>query len=129
MAVQLGREDPCWAESQSPEVRQHEAFEYLIQIIAEQLRPEDVRSIVHRQKLPVSQQQRGETPALEALMQLERRGLFSAHEIQPLADLLSDVRRDDLVDQHVAEYRHLHGKLFGFSLLWPIGICIACRMG
>ena len=112
MAVQLdgGRaKDPSWPDPQSP---QDEAFDCLIQSIAEQLSPDDVRSIIHRQKLPVSsQQQRGKTSAaLEALMQLERRGLFSAHDVRSLADILRDARRHDLVGQLVGEYQQQYGK-------------------
>ena len=91
----------------------YQGYKTLIQDIAERLGSDDVRSIAFNQDLPAHNNHR-QPAALEVLQQLERQGLFSHFKIQPLADLLKSIHRNDLVNKHIEPYQTKYGELSKF---------------
>ena len=95
---------------QACEGDRYQAYKTLIQDLANHLGKEDVAAIAFNQNLPDSMKQHS---ALEVLSQLERQGLFSHVKIQPLAELLKGIHRNDLVGKQVEDYRRHFGTLQG----------------
>ena len=83
----------------------YQQFKQLLQKVATRLGEADVRSLVFNQDLP------GELKdALGVLQKLEREGLFSDRNINPLAELLRAIERHDLVNNYVQEYIQKFGS-------------------
>ena len=81
--------------------RRQAAFRRLITGIASFLQPEDVTSCLFLHKLP---RDRAASP-LDTLELLMKRGVFSHSNVEPLAGLLQDINRCDLVTDHVEPFR------------------------
>lgn len=84
----------------------NQAYKSLIQDIAERLGEKDVNSIVYQRSLP--EPARPQT-GLDLLSQLDRAGLFSPSNIDPLTDLLKKIHRYDLVSQFIDGYLQRYG--------------------
>lgn len=84
----------------------NQAYKSLIQDIAERLGEKDVNSIVYQRSLP--EPARPQT-GLDLLSQLDRAGLFSPSNIDPLIDLLKKIHRYDLVSQFIDGYLQHYG--------------------
>ena len=74
--------------------------------LAQHLGKEDVKVIAFRCSLPENMKQ---SSALDVLDYLCKHATFSPTNIQPLADLLTDAYRSDLVNNYVEEYRLKYG--------------------
>ena len=85
----------------------YQAYKRLIHDLADHLGKEDVAAIVFNQNLPSSMEG---TTALGVLNQLERQGVYSQHTLQPLADLLQGINRNDLVNKQLDDFRRLYGR-------------------
>ena len=84
----------------------HSAYKKLIADLAQHLGKEDVKVIAFRCSLPESMKQ---SSALDVLDYLCKHARFSPTNIQPLAELLTDAYRSDLVNNYVEEYRLKYG--------------------
>ena len=82
----------------------HAAFRKLITDISEHLRPEDVTKCTFIRGLPKDRS----LSALDTLSYLMQVGTFSHKNVEPLVDLLKDVKRHDLVHDLVGPYRAEH---------------------
>ena len=84
----------------------HSAYKKLLADLAQHLGPEDVKVIVFNCSLSESLKQ---SSALDVLDYLDKHGKFSPTNIQPLAELLTDAYRSDLVNDYVHRYRWKYG--------------------
>ena len=82
------------------------AYKKLIADLAQHLGKEDVKLIVFKCDLPESLKQ---SSALNVLRYLDKHAMFSPTNIQPLAKLLKDAYRNDLVHDYVDEFRLMYG--------------------
>ena len=82
------------------------AYTKLIADLAQHLGKEDVKRIVFNCSLPESLKQYS---GLNVLRYLDDNAKFSPTNIQPLAKLLTDARRNDLVKNYVDEFQHKYG--------------------
>ena len=89
----------------TPDRRKH-AFKSLVSDIAERLENKDVKNICWQMELPNSLEKKA---ALEALKWLVKHGRCSDTDIQPLAQLLKDIRREDLAGR-VETFQKEFGK-------------------
>ena len=83
----------------------YQQFKQLLHRVATRLGEADVRSLVFNQDLPEELKE-----GLCVLQKLEREGLFSDRNIQPLAELLRAIERHDLVNYYVQEYIQKFGS-------------------
>ena len=83
----------------------YQQFKQLLHRVATRLGEADVRSLVFNQDLPEELKE-----GLGVLQKLEREGLFSDRNIQPLAELLRAIERHDLVNYYVQEYIQKFGS-------------------
>lgn len=81
--------------------RRQAAFRKLISDVSEHLRPEEVQKCSFLRRLPADRA----LSALDTLSYLLQAGEFSHANVEPLASLLKDVKRHDLVTSHVEPYR------------------------
>ena len=84
----------------------HSAYKKLLADLAQHLGKEDVKQIVFNWSLPESMKQ---SSALDVLDYLDKHAKFSPSNIQPLAELLRDAYRNDLVNDYVDRYRLKYG--------------------
>ena len=82
------------------------AYTKLIADLAQHLGKEDVKLIVFNCRLPGSLKQ---SSALDVLDYLDKHAKFSPTNIQPLAKLLTDACRNDLVKDYVKEFQLKYG--------------------
>ena len=75
-------------------------FKRMVHSIANRLSEEDCRMIKFIEILPNF----GETSALQVLDLLERRGIFSQDNIEPLETLMKDIDRTDIITHCIAPY-------------------------
>lgn len=81
-----------------------EAFRKLISDLSEHLRPEEVGRCSFLRVLPPDRTQ----TALDTLSYLMKIGEFSHNNVEPLVNLLKDVKRHDLVNTLVEPYKKEH---------------------
>ena len=86
--------------------RRKRSFKTLVGDIAERLDGKDVNNINWQEDVPPTL--RGK-PALEILEHLHKRRVFTELEVRPLAQLLTDIHREDLIDR-VEAFREEFGK-------------------
>ena len=98
--------EPNGSELYSAEDRSH-AFRNLVSGIADNLDKKDINHINWQCKLPSSLQ--GDQTALDVLRYLHRRNLFNERNVKPLAQLLKDIFREDLIEQ-VKAFESKFGK-------------------
>ena len=80
----------------------HCAYKKLLADLAQHLGPENVKVIAFNCSLSESLKQ---SSALDVLDYLDKHAKFSPTNIQPLAELLTDAYRNDLVNDYVDRYR------------------------
>lgn len=78
------------------EDRRNHAFRSLVSDIAERLDTSNIESIIWHQELPSSLQNK---TALEVMEYLYKHGLYTEYEVRPLAQLLKDIHREDLINR------------------------------
>lgn len=86
-----------------------QVYKMLVQNIAEQLGTENKEALVFNQDAPDSLK---DDSALKILQHLERKGVFSPHKIDELAELLRAISRHDLVSKFVDPYLQQYGKTY-----------------
>ena len=79
------------------EDRRNHAFRSLVSDIAERLSDSDIQNIIWQQDVPSSLQNK--VSALEVLEYLYKNGVYTEHEVRPLAQLLKDIHREDLTSR------------------------------
>ena len=84
----------------------YSAYKKLLADLAQHLGPEDVKVIAFNCSLPESLKQ---SSALDVLDYLDKHARFSPINIQPLAELLTDAYRNDLVNDYVERYGLKYG--------------------
>ena len=84
------------------------AYKKLIADLAQHLGKEDVKVIGFNCSLPDSLKQ---SSALDVLVYLGKHAKFSPTNLQPLAELLKDAYRNDLVNDYVEGYRLKYGTV------------------
>ena len=84
----------------------YSAYKKLLADLAQHLGPENVKVIAFNCSLPESLKQ---SSALDVLDYLDKHARFSPINIQPLAELLTDAYRNDLVNDYVERYRLKYG--------------------
>ena len=85
----------------------YSAYKKLLLDLAQHLVPENVKVIAFNCSLP---ENLGQSSALDVLDYLDKHARFSPTNIQPLAELLTDAYRNDLVNDYVDRYRRKYGK-------------------
>ena len=114
------------------------AYKKLLADLAQHLGPEDVKVIAFNCSLPENLKQ---SSALDVLDYLDKHARFSPINIQPLAELLTDAYRNDLVHDYVDRYGLKYGtantyrpilkylgRLFMVAIPYgSIGEPVACR--
>ena len=90
-----------------PQTARYLQFKQLLHKVATRLGEADVRSLVFNQDLP---EELKDALGIDVLQRLEREGLFSDRNIQPLAELLRAIERHDLVNNYVEEYIQKFGR-------------------
>ena len=93
------------------EGRREREFRRLVSGIAQHLGDEEVKNIAWQEQLP---QQTGKSP-LDVLQYLYQCGKFKQHDARPLAQLLKDINREDLVGR-VDAFMEQYGKFYLSSL-------------
>lgn len=87
-------------------VRRHQ-FKLLLHKVGTRLGEIDVRSLVFNEDLPGELK---DALGIDVLHKLEREGLFSDRNIYPLAELLRNIERLDLINIYVEEYIQKFGR-------------------
>ena len=98
----------------------HAAFRKLITDISEHLRPDDVTKCTFIRGLPKDRS----LSALDTLSYLMQVGAFSHENVEPLVNLLKDVKRHDLIHDLVSPYRAEHPV--GTFLARFMHVCYEC---
>ena len=81
------------------EDRRNHAFRSLVSDIAERLGDSDIQNIIWQQDVPSSLQNKSLISALEVLEYLYKNGVYTEYEMRPLAQLLKDIHREDLISR------------------------------
>lgn len=83
--------------------------------ISEQLTPDNAHSLAYINVLPSLPDNSPHKP-LDVLMELEKKGVFSHENVDPLVTLLTDIHRVDIINTcGVKKYKEKASKLSGFS--------------
>lgn len=85
-------------------------FRELVCRIARRLREQDVTELKYMYDLPEWRQQRGPTSSLETLLELQRKGEFSASSPEGLIRVLEKVERKDLIGEVQRQFEKWHKK-------------------
>ena len=91
--------------------KMYAAYKKVVAAVAEALSPDDVNTIRYVQDLTSES-----TSALDTLKCLEREGKFSCHNIEPLKEILSSVKRCDLITKHIDEYKRQYSGAGGTAM-------------
>ena len=111
------------------EDRRNHAFRSLVSDIAERLSDSDIQNIIWQQDVPSasSLQNKGLNSALEVLEYLYKNGVYTEYEVRPLAQLLKDIHREDLisrVDTFWKQFGKSWPQIIIFLLLVPECACM-----
>ena len=80
-------------------------FRSLLNAVASKLTPENVESLIFIYTEQSGRDARERPSALEIFRSLEHRGVFSADRLEPLEAMLTDLKRNDIVNTDVSEFK------------------------